>query len=70
MTKILNYVIENDSIRITTDDKDMPVFVYDKHMFVTKAALLEEIDQKIVETKKKKDKKAAGLANLEAELKP
>lgn len=70
MTKILSYEIKGNMIRVITDNKDRPEFVYEKHKFVTKEALLEEIEKSIAQEKKREDKKKANLAKLEAELKP
>lgn len=66
--KILNYVIEGDMIRVTTDNKDRPEFVYKKDKFGTKEGLLCEIDKSIKSEKKRIDKKVLKINNLEAEL--
>jgi len=66
--KILSYEIKYGMIRVLTDNKDRPEFVYEKHRFVTKDALIAEIEKSIRLEKVKKDKQKNNLAKLEAEL--
>ena len=68
MVKILSYEIRNNKIRVMTDNDGRPEFVYQKHRFVTKAALLQEIKKSIAQEKKVKDKQKVNLDKLEAEL--
>ena len=68
MVKILSYEIKGDMIHVMTDHKGRPEFAYPKHRFVTKDALLKEIEKSISLEKKVKDVEKENLAKLEAEL--
>lgn len=68
MVKILSYIIKDYKIRVKTDNPGRPEFVYEKHKFITKAALLAEIEKSINIENKIKDIKEANLTNLKTEL--
>ena len=57
--RILNYKIEGEMIRVTTDNKERPEFVYKVEKFDNKKSLMEEINKSINNENNKKDKKKA-----------
>ena len=65
---ILSYILKDDMIHLTTDHKDYKEFVYNKYKFSSKAALLAEMNKKVIEMDKRKAKADANLSNLLEDL--
>ena len=67
--KILSYKIEDGMIKVTTNNKDRPKFVYFVDKFATKAQLVAEIEKSILLEEKKTKIKKEKKDKLEKELK-
>ena len=66
--KIINHIIEGESIRIVTTNPDRPDFVYPIDKFKSLEELKKEINKSIKNEKMRKDMKQARIDKLEAEL--
>ena len=66
--KIIKTELKGDMIKIKTNDKDRPDFVYFADKFPDKASLLKEIEKSLAISSKKKEKKNKKIKKLEEEL--
>lgn len=65
---ILSHKFENGRIRVLTNYKARPEFVYPADKFATKEELMIEIDKSIQNSEKRSTKTQARINSLEAEL--
>ena len=66
--KILEYKERDGMLEITTDFALMPVFVYPSDRFKNFAALMREMEQKMIEVTMRKQRDDSRLQGLEAGL--
>jgi len=66
--KIVSYIYKGNMIKITTDDKNYPDFVYFKDQFNDLDELKTEIEAKIAEKKDRKENKEAKVTKVQADL--